>query len=88
MRTHLRGSSEAVAPVTESRREGLARSTFFHARLRTANVDRKASRSNFGKRPDSDDPVRASYQAPQHFFHFLPLPHGQGSLRPILDLGE
>ena len=33
-------------------------------------------------------PVRASYQAPQHFFHFLPLPQGQGSLRPILDFGE
>jgi len=34
------------------------------------------------------NPVRASYQAPQHFFHFLPLPQGQGSLRPISDFGE
>ena len=26
--------------------------------------------------------MRSSYQAPQHFFNFLPLPQGQGSLRP------
>jgi len=26
----------------------------------------------------------ASHQAPQHFLYFLPLPHGQGSLRPTL----
>ena len=32
--------------------------------------------------------MRSSYQAPQHFFNFLPLPQGQGSLRPILDFGE
>src|SRR5438034_11632230 len=33
-------------------------------------------------------PVRTSYQAPQHLFHFLPLPQGQGSLRPILGVGD
>jgi len=31
------------------------------------------------------DLVRANYATrPQQFLYFLPLPHGQGSLRPIL----
>jgi hypothetical protein len=29
----------------------------------------------------------ASYR-PQHFLYFLPLPQGQGSLRPVLSSGE
>jgi hypothetical protein len=28
----------------------------------------------------------APVQAPQHFLNFFPLPHGQGSLRPIFSL--
>jgi len=29
------------------------------------------------------DPIGRNFQAPQHFLYFFPLPHGQGSFRPI-----